>query len=202
MRRALLRVPGRAEFREPISGEVHRAPAAGSRSSSPAVWIVADLERDQPDRRAGRPRGRHGRDHRGHARLHLLAGGRAPRDGPRELCWWARLRRLPALQLRAGPHLPRRYRRSLPRLSHSRSISIEGYEAGYRKASLMAFLVPLLSLAVPLLDTLASIVRRLRAGQPRLRGRPAAHAPPPARGRGLGSRRRACRSIRSRPAFA
>jgi UDP-GlcNAc:undecaprenyl-phosphate GlcNAc-1-phosphate transferase len=33
---------------------------------------------------------------------------------------------------------------------------------GYRKAALMSFIVPLLALAVPLLDTLLSIVRRLR----------------------------------------
>lgn len=44
-------------------------------------------------------------------------------------------------------------------------VALEGYLGGYRKASLMAFLVPLLALAVPLLDTLLSIVRRARAGQ-------------------------------------
>ena len=32
----------------------------------------------------------------------------------------------------------------------------------------MAFLVPLLALAVPLLDTLLSVVRRLRAHQPNM----------------------------------
>jgi len=45
-------------------------------------------------------------------------------------------------------------------------VAIEGYKGGYRKASLMAFLVPLLALAVPLLDTSLSVVRRLRARQP------------------------------------
>ena len=44
-------------------------------------------------------------------------------------------------------------------------VALEGYLGGYRKASLMAFLVPMLALAVPLLDTLLSIVRRARAGQ-------------------------------------
>jgi UDP-GlcNAc:undecaprenyl-phosphate GlcNAc-1-phosphate transferase len=44
-------------------------------------------------------------------------------------------------------------------------IALEGYLGGYRKASLMAFLVPMLALAVPLLDTLLSIIRRARAGQ-------------------------------------
>lgn len=36
---------------------------------------------------------------------------------------------------------------------------------GYRKTALLAFLVPLLALAIPLLDTLLSIVRRLRTGR-------------------------------------
>lgn len=36
---------------------------------------------------------------------------------------------------------------------------------GYRKAALLTFIVPLLALAVPLLDTLLSIVRRLRMGR-------------------------------------
>jgi len=36
---------------------------------------------------------------------------------------------------------------------------------GYRKAALMTFIVPLLALAVPLLDVLLSIVRRLRMGR-------------------------------------
>lgn len=45
-------------------------------------------------------------------------------------------------------------------------VALEGYIGGYRKASVMAFLVPLLALAVPLLDTGLSILRRYRAGQP------------------------------------
>jgi len=45
-------------------------------------------------------------------------------------------------------------------------VALEGYVGGYRKASLMAFLVPLLALAVPLLDTALSILRRWRAGMP------------------------------------
>ena len=36
---------------------------------------------------------------------------------------------------------------------------------GYRKAALLAFLVPLIALAIPLLDTFLSIVRRLRSGR-------------------------------------
>lgn len=44
-------------------------------------------------------------------------------------------------------------------------VALEGYLGGYRKASLMAFLVPMLALAVPLLDTVLSIIRRARAGQ-------------------------------------
>lgn len=36
---------------------------------------------------------------------------------------------------------------------------------GYRKAALLTFIVPLLALAVPLLDTLLSIVRRVRMGR-------------------------------------
>lgn len=36
---------------------------------------------------------------------------------------------------------------------------------GYRKTAFLAFLVPLLALAIPLLDTLLSIVRRLRTGR-------------------------------------
>lgn len=35
---------------------------------------------------------------------------------------------------------------------------------GYRKTALLAFLVPVLALAIPILDTLLSIVRRFRAG--------------------------------------
>jgi UDP-GlcNAc:undecaprenyl-phosphate GlcNAc-1-phosphate transferase len=36
---------------------------------------------------------------------------------------------------------------------------------GYRKAALLTFIVPLLALAVPLLDTFLSVVRRLRMGK-------------------------------------
>ena len=36
---------------------------------------------------------------------------------------------------------------------------------GYRKTALLAFIVPLLALAVPLLDTVLSILRRLRSGK-------------------------------------
>jgi UDP-GlcNAc:undecaprenyl-phosphate/decaprenyl-phosphate GlcNAc-1-phosphate transferase len=36
---------------------------------------------------------------------------------------------------------------------------------GYRKEAILAFLVPVLALAIPLLDTLLSIVRRLRSGK-------------------------------------
>jgi UDP-GlcNAc:undecaprenyl-phosphate/decaprenyl-phosphate GlcNAc-1-phosphate transferase len=36
---------------------------------------------------------------------------------------------------------------------------------GYRKTALLAFVVPLLALAIPLLDTTLSIVRRLRSGR-------------------------------------
>jgi UDP-GlcNAc:undecaprenyl-phosphate GlcNAc-1-phosphate transferase len=36
---------------------------------------------------------------------------------------------------------------------------------GYRKAALLAFIVPVLALAIPLLDTSISIVRRLRSGR-------------------------------------
>jgi UDP-GlcNAc:undecaprenyl-phosphate GlcNAc-1-phosphate transferase len=36
---------------------------------------------------------------------------------------------------------------------------------GYRKTALLAFIVPLIALAVPLLDTLLSILRRLRSGK-------------------------------------
>ncbi|MEM9173938.1 MAG: MraY family glycosyltransferase [Myxococcota bacterium] len=36
---------------------------------------------------------------------------------------------------------------------------------GYRKTALLAFLVPLLALAIPILDTVLSIVRRLRSGR-------------------------------------
>ncbi len=36
---------------------------------------------------------------------------------------------------------------------------------GYRKSALLAFLVPLIAMAIPLLDTLLSIVRRVRSGR-------------------------------------
>jgi UDP-GlcNAc:undecaprenyl-phosphate GlcNAc-1-phosphate transferase len=36
---------------------------------------------------------------------------------------------------------------------------------GYRKTAILAFLVPVLALAIPLLDTLLSIVRRIRSGR-------------------------------------
>ena len=36
---------------------------------------------------------------------------------------------------------------------------------GYRKTALLAFLVPILALAIPLLDTILSIVRRIRSGR-------------------------------------
>jgi len=36
---------------------------------------------------------------------------------------------------------------------------------GYRKAALLTFVVPLLALAVPLLDTMVSVLRRLRSGK-------------------------------------
>lgn len=36
---------------------------------------------------------------------------------------------------------------------------------GYRKAAFLAFVVPMLALAIPLLDTLLSIVRRVRSGR-------------------------------------
>lgn len=43
-------------------------------------------------------------------------------------------------------------------------LAVEGYMGGYRRASVLPFVVPLMALAVPLLDTLLSIVRRLRSG--------------------------------------
>jgi UDP-GlcNAc:undecaprenyl-phosphate GlcNAc-1-phosphate transferase len=45
-------------------------------------------------------------------------------------------------------------------------VALEGYIGGYRKAAVLAFLVPMLALAVPLLDTALSILRRIRSGQP------------------------------------
>ncbi len=43
-------------------------------------------------------------------------------------------------------------------------LAIEGYMGGYRRASVLPFVVPLMALAVPLLDTVLSIARRLRSG--------------------------------------
>ncbi len=43
-------------------------------------------------------------------------------------------------------------------------LAVEGYMGGYRRASVLPFVVPLMALAVPLLDTLLSIVRRVRSG--------------------------------------
>jgi len=43
-------------------------------------------------------------------------------------------------------------------------LAVEGYMGGYRRASVLPFIVPLMALAVPLLDTALSIVRRLRSG--------------------------------------
>jgi UDP-GlcNAc:undecaprenyl-phosphate GlcNAc-1-phosphate transferase len=37
---------------------------------------------------------------------------------------------------------------------------------GYRKAALLTFLVPMMVLAVPIMDTLLSILRRVRSGKP------------------------------------
>ncbi len=44
-------------------------------------------------------------------------------------------------------------------------LALEGYTGGYRKASVLTFVVPLLALAVPIMDTLLSIFRRLRDGR-------------------------------------
>ena len=44
------------------------------------------------------------------------------------------------------------------------SLSILALE-GYRKAAFLAFIVPILALAIPLLDTLLSIARRIRSGR-------------------------------------
>ena len=43
-------------------------------------------------------------------------------------------------------------------------LAVEGYMGGYRRASVLPFVVPLMALAVPLIDTLLSIVRRVRSG--------------------------------------
>ena len=45
-------------------------------------------------------------------------------------------------------------------------LAIQGYIGGHRKAALLTFAVPLLALAVPLLDTGSSILRRIRSGKP------------------------------------
>lgn len=44
------------------------------------------------------------------------------------------------------------------------SLSVLALE-GYRKAAVLAFIVPMLALAIPLLDTLLSIARRIRSGK-------------------------------------
>jgi UDP-GlcNAc:undecaprenyl-phosphate GlcNAc-1-phosphate transferase len=43
-------------------------------------------------------------------------------------------------------------------------LALEGYMGGYRRASVLPFVVPLMALAVPLIDTFLSIVRRIRSG--------------------------------------
>ena len=45
-------------------------------------------------------------------------------------------------------------------------LAIQGYIGGHRKAALLTFAVPMLALAVPLLDTGSSILRRIRSGRP------------------------------------
>lgn len=45
-------------------------------------------------------------------------------------------------------------------------LAIQGYIGGHRKAAILTFAVPILALAVPLLDTGSSIVRRMRSGRP------------------------------------
>jgi UDP-GlcNAc:undecaprenyl-phosphate GlcNAc-1-phosphate transferase len=45
-------------------------------------------------------------------------------------------------------------------------LSIQGYIGGHRKAAVLTFAIPMLALAVPLLDTGSSILRRLRSGRP------------------------------------
>lgn len=45
-------------------------------------------------------------------------------------------------------------------------LAIQGYIGGHRKAALLTFAVPMLALAVPLLDTASSILRRIRSGRP------------------------------------
>jgi len=45
-------------------------------------------------------------------------------------------------------------------------LAIQGYIGGHRKAALLTFAVPMLALAVPLLDTGSSILRRFLSGRP------------------------------------
>ena len=45
-------------------------------------------------------------------------------------------------------------------------LALEGYLGGHRKAALLTFAIPLMALAVPLLDTLLSIQRRIRNRRP------------------------------------
>jgi UDP-GlcNAc:undecaprenyl-phosphate GlcNAc-1-phosphate transferase len=45
-------------------------------------------------------------------------------------------------------------------------LAIQGYIGGHRKAALLTFAVPMLALAVPLLDTASSILRRFLSGRP------------------------------------
>ena len=45
-------------------------------------------------------------------------------------------------------------------------LALEGYVGGHRKAALLTFAIPLMALAVPLLDTLLSIQRRIRNHRP------------------------------------
>lgn len=44
-------------------------------------------------------------------------------------------------------------------------LALEGYQGGGRKAALLTFAIPLMALAVPILDTLLSIFRRIRSGR-------------------------------------
>ena len=65
---------------------------------------------------------------------------------------------------------------------------------GYRRVSLITFVVPLLALAVPILDTTLSVVRRVRLRAPILSADRMHHPPPPARLRGLARGPRCCSS--------
>ena len=56
---------------------------------------------------------------------------------------------------------------------------------GYRQLSLITFVVPLLALAVPIIDTFLSILRRIRKGAPIFTADRHAHAPPAAGDRGI-----------------